>query len=187
MSQFMTKIPSTFTVVIALLTVSNSAHAGGGDYVSQTFNFVLLVVILFLLTRKKISQSLHTRAETIQYNIDKGQKELEIAQAHYEELQTELSNLDKRIESIHIQTQEDIKSLNEEFAQNLETEKQRIQSNMERSIQDEYNQSKEELKEVGVQLAMQIVHDKLGTQINADDHKRFADGFMQIVKEGSHV
>lgn len=187
MSTFMANIPSTLTVIVALLAMSNPAHAGGGTYISQTFNFVLLVVILFLLGRKKIAQSLQNRAETIEYNIHKGQKELEIAQAHYEELQAELNNLDKRIADIHVQTEEDIKAMNVEFAQNLENEKQRIQTNMERSIEDEFNQTKEELKEEGIQLAMQIVNEKLSSQINADDHKRFANGFMQIVKEGSHV
>ena len=68
------------TATIALLLTSSPAWAGGGDYVSQSVNFILLIILLVVVAKKPISSGLRQRSESIEVSLKTSQKALTMAQ-----------------------------------------------------------------------------------------------------------
>lgn len=175
-------------ISLLLLSITTPAFAGGGTYVSQSVNFLLLAIILFVLAWKNLPNVLENRAQDIEHNIEKGQKDLEIAQTRHEEVQEQLQNLDKKIAEIEEQAEKDISALKAKIDQQLIDEKQRIAGSTQRSIQDELNRAKYELKQESAELAIQIATNLLKEKITEDDHKKISGSFAKTVTQGeNHV
>jgi F-type H+-transporting ATPase subunit b len=179
------------TIITLLLSMTTPAFAGGGDYTSQTVNFLLLVIILFVIAWKNIPRLLENRAQDIEHEIEKGQKDLEIAQTKREEVMEQLQNLDTEISKIEEQAEKDIISLKAKLDQQLADEKERIAGSTQRSIQDELNRAKYEIKQEYAELAIQTATTMLKEKITEGDHKKLSGDFAQAVtqeeKENNHV
>ena len=87
MSKFIFKSLPQLIVVVGLLVSSTQAHASGGpsDPVPQFVNLLILIGIITFVYQSKIKPVLVARAEQIKSELEKGQKELSIAEAHAEE------------------------------------------------------------------------------------------------------
>ena len=140
MSNFIFKSFPLLVVMAGLLLSSNDAYASGGpmDPVPQFVNLLILIGIITFVYQSKIKPVLVARAEQIKNDLTRGQKELEIAQAHAEEVNKEYSELDAKIADIHSQAQEDIAAMKVSFEEQMKAEESRIASSTERSIQGRY-------------------------------------------------
>lgn len=177
-------------VASLLLLASNQAHAAGGpmDPVPQIVNFIILVAIVAYVYQSKIRPVLITRAEEIKAELTKGQKELEIAEAHAEEVNKEYSQLDAKIAEIHSQAEEDIAKMKETFEQQMKDEEARITSSTKRSIEDELARAKRELQEESVEIALEVAEGLVKESITSEDQIRFKQTFIRAVeKEGTNV
>ena len=85
------------TATITMLLASSPAWAGGGDYVSQSVNFVLLIILLVLVARKPISAGLRQRSESIEVSLETSQQALTLAQKKFDDIQVQLDNMSNRI------------------------------------------------------------------------------------------
>ena len=174
-------------VFILLLSFSTPAWAGGGDYVSQSFNLLLLLGFFFLLGKKNLPPLFRNRSQDIQYYIDKGQKELDAANQRNEELKTQIANLGQRLEEIQNQAEEDIKAMEVKMSKQMSDEKYRIKESTRRSIEEELTRAKAELQRESVEISVDLAANILKESINEDDHQRLSQTFVQAVaKEGTH-
>ena len=173
-------------ISLFLLSMTTPAFAGGGSYVSQSVNFLLLVIILFVISWKNVPSLLEDRAQDIEHNIEKGQKDLEIAQTRHEEVQEQLENLSKKVSEIEAQAEKDIVTLKAKLDQQLKDEKSRIAGSTQRSIQDELNRAKYELKQESAELAIQLATNILKEKITEEDHKKISGNFAKTVTQGEH-
>lgn len=171
-------------ISLLILTMSSPAFAGGGTYVSQSVNFILLAVILFVLAWKNVPTLLENRAQDIEYNIQKGQKDLEIAQTRHEEVMENIQNLDQKISKIAEQAQNDILAMKHKVDKQLVKEKERIAIGTKRSIHDELNRVKHELKNESAELAIQMATKILKEKITADDQQKISNHFVKVVTQG---
>ena len=190
MSNFIFKSFPQLVVVAGLLLSSNDAYASGGpmDPVPQFVNLLILIGIITFVYQSKIKPVLISRAEQIKNELTRGQKELEIAEAHAEEVNKEYSELDAKIADIHSQTQEDIAAMKVSFEEQMKAEEARIASSTERSIQDELSRAKKELHEESVTIALTIAENLVRNNVTAEDQSRFKQQFIRAVeKEGSNV
>ena len=190
MSNFIFKSFPQLIVVASLLLSSNDAYASGGpmDPVPQFVNLLILIGIITFVYQSKIKPVLVARAEQIKNDLTRGQKELEIAQAHAEEVNKEYSELDAKIADIHSQAQEDIAAMKVSFAEQMKAEEARIASSTERSIQDELSRAKKELHEESVTIALTIAENLVRNNVTTEDQSRFKQQFIRAVeKEGSNV
>jgi F0F1-type ATP synthase membrane subunit b/b' len=177
-------------IIFGLLLSSNEAHASGGpmDPVPQIVNFLILVGLFTVLYQMKIRKTLVERAEKIKTELEKGQKEWSIAQAHAEEVNKDYQELDAKISAIHQQTQEEIAAMTAHFKEQMSAEEVRIANATQRSIQDELARAKRDLQEESVMIAMDIAESLVKTSIGAEDHSRFKQTFIHAVeKEGTNV
>ena len=190
MSNFIFKTFPQLIVVVVLLLSSNNAHASGGpmDPVPQFVNLLILIGIITYVYQSKIKPVLIARAEQIKNDLTRGQKELEIAQAHAEEVNKEYNELDSKIAEIHSQALEDIAAMKVGFEEQMKAEEARIASSTERSIQDELSRAKNELHEESVSIALTIAENLVRNNVTTDDQARFKQQFISAVeKEGSNV
>lgn len=190
MSKLIFKTFPQLVVVAGLLLSSNQAYASGGpmDPVPQFVNLLILIGISTFVYQKKIKPILVARAEQIKSELEKGQKELEIAQAHAEEVDKEYSELDEKIAKIHSQVEEDIAAMKTGFAEQMKTEEDRIANSTQRSIQDELSRAKKELHEESVDIALTIAANLVKNNVSVEDQNRFKQQFIRAVeKEGSNV
>lgn len=190
MSNFIFKSFPQLVVVTGLLLSSNDAYASGGpmDPVPQFVNLLILIGIITFVYQKKIKPVLVNRAEQIKSDLTRGQKELEIAQAHAEEVNKEYDELDVKIAGIHKQAQEDIAAMKVSFEEQMKTEQARIATSTERSIQDELSRAKKELHEESVEIALNIAENLVRNNVTVEDQNRFKQQFIRAVeKEGSNV
>jgi F-type H+-transporting ATPase subunit b len=169
---------------ILLFAMSTPAFAGGGSYVSQSVNLILLLVIFFLIGKKNLPILFNNRAQDIQYNIEKGQKQLDEAKQRNEELKQQLNNLSVQIDAIQDQAKLDVEAMERKMAQQLSDEKRRIQESSKRSIQEELNRAKQELKRESVEISVELAAELLKENINDDDHQRLSQTFVQAVAKG---
>jgi F-type H+-transporting ATPase subunit b len=167
-----------------LISYSSPAWAGGGSYVSQTINLLLLLAIFFLIGKKNLPPLFKNRAQDIEYNIQKGQKELDQANQRNIELKTQLDNLNERIEAIQKQAEEDINSIEEKINTQLADERRRIQESTKRSIADELSRAKTELQKESVEISVELASELLKQNINEDDHQRLSQSFVEAVAKG---
>lgn len=171
-------------IALLLCAMTTPAYAGGGGYASQSLNFALLLAGLIFLGSKVVPTMLENRAKDIKNEIEKGQKDLEIATARNEELQAQLNELDQKIAAIHEQADKDIAFLTEKIRQQTEEEQQRINETTSRSIEEELRRAKYELKQESAELAIQLAAELLEKNISADDQKKLTTVFVETIKEG---
>ena len=190
MLKFIFKSFPQLVVVAGLLLSSNQAYASGGpmDPVPQFVNLLILIGIGTFVYQKKIKPILVARAEQIKDELEKGQKELSIAEAHAEEVEKEYNALDAKIALIHSQAQEDIAAMKKGFLEQMKAEEGRIASSTQRSIQDELARAKKELHEESVDIALTIAENLVKNTVTIEDQHRFKQQFIHAVeKEGSNV
>ena len=190
MSKLILKSLPQVIVLCCLMTSSSVAYASGGplDPVPQFVNIALLLAGLTYLYTKFVKPTLRTRAETIKNELEKGQKELSIAQAHYEEVEKEYQGLEQKIADIHSKADEDTSDMKLVLLQQMEHEEKRIELSTKRSIQDELSRAKRELQEESVEIALTIAEELVKSNITDEDQTRFKTTFIHAVeKEGINV
>ena len=190
MSKLIFKSFPQLVAVVSLLLCSTQAHASGGptDPVPQFVNLLILIGIITFVYQKKIKPVLVARAEQIKSELEKGQKELSIAEAHAEEVEKDYKELEAKIALIRSQAQEDITAMKATFAEQMKAEEIRIASSTQRSIQDELARAKKELHEESVDIALTIAENIVRGNVTPEDQNRFKQQFIRAVeKEGSNV
>ena len=174
-------------VVASLLLSSNDAYASGGpmDPVPQFVNLLILIGIITFVYQSKIKPVLVARAEQIKNDLTRGQKELEIAQAHAEEVNKEYSELDADID-IHSQAQEDIAAMKVTLEQMKAEEAELL---IQPSVRFRISSPRQEkLHEESVTIALTIAENLVRNNVTTEDQSRFKQQFIRAVeKEGSNV
>ncbi len=188
-NHFATSLPKII-VIVSLFLMTSTAHASGGpmDPVPQLVNLAILFTLLFLAYQKVIRPMLVERAAAIKNDLEKGQKELSIAQAHFEEVEKEYQQLDAKVSEIHAKADADIEEMKEFFAQQRVDEEKRIEISTKRAIQDELARAKRELQDESTEIALSIAEELVKKSITTEDQARFKATFVRAVeKEGTNV
>jgi F-type H+-transporting ATPase subunit b len=170
------------TATIALLLASGPAWAGGGDYVSQTVNFVLLVILLAVVARKPIASGLRQRSESIEVSLETSQKALTEAQKKFDDIQVQLDNMSARIGEMEEEAKEEAKALQEEMRLKGVSDSKRLAQAADHAIRDELERSKKALKAEAVELAMEIAVETLDKKMVDSDHQRLSNDFVNHLR-----
>ena len=175
-------------VVICTLLTSSPAFAGGGSYMSQSVNFLLLVAVLGFIITAKVPPILRNRAESIRSGLEQGQKELGIAQARHQEVSERFNSLDVVIKQIEDDASQDIEDMKTQFKARMEEERLIIERNTKFAIDDEVKRAKQELQDESVEIAIARAEELIRNKITDEDHTNFKLQFISAVeKEGSNV
>ncbi len=145
------------------------------SFASQTFWLILVFVILYIFFAKKslpaLSQTIESRAERIQNDLDSAQRlkeEVETVQSAYEEslatARSKAADLFKDIEDdIKARTEQHSKDFQEKSAKKIET--------LEKSILKSRDNTMDEMSDVAADIAAEAAEKIIGVRADADSAK----------------
>lgn len=157
----------------------------GPPIIANVINFILLIVIIYLLARKPISAFLKNRSETVRDQLKEAQKLLEEANERLADYSSKLERMD-----------EEMTRLREEFISAGEAEKERLiaeaRTKSDRMRQDtdlrlnqEFSQLREELRIEIVEKAVAAATALLETQVKEADQRKLAEDYVErLEREG---
>ncbi|MGH1403140.1 MAG: hypothetical protein ACRBDL_02755 [Alphaproteobacteria bacterium] len=145
------------------------------SFVSQTFWLILVFAVLYIFFAKKslpaISQTIESRAERIQNDLDSAQRlkeEVETVQSAYEE------NLSKaRAESANLFTdiEDDIKRRTEQHSKDFQDKSAKKIEALEKSILESRDKVMDEMSDVAADVAAEAAEKIIGVRADADSAK----------------
>ncbi len=164
---------------------------GGGEVklgppiLANIVNFILLIVIIYLLARKPMSAFLQNRSDSVRDQLKEAGKMLEEANERLAEYSAKLERMD-----------EEMTRLREEFIAAGEAEKERLISEArdkaERMRQDadvrlkqEFAQLREELRIETIEKAVAASTDLLRSKVKEADQRKLAEDYVErLEREG---
>jgi F-type H+-transporting ATPase subunit b len=131
-------------------------------------NFAVLVVVLWLLTRKKLPALLKARTESIQKGIEEARKTSEEAGRRLTEVEGRLSRLDAEITEMRREADEGARSEEKRMLAEVEGERQRIVTAAEQEIAMAAAAARRDLKSYAAALAVDLAEKKIRVDKDAD-------------------
>ena len=162
----------------------NGQDATKGWVITDTYrvmNFTVLVVILFFLLRKPVSQALSDRIQGIKdqlQELEAKKKEAETELARYSE---KLAQLDSEAEKI---AAEYIKQGNEAKARILKESRlaaEKLEAQARKNIEHEFGQARSRLQEEIIEKALFKAEEIIKTKITTNDQDRLVDEYLEKV------
>ncbi len=157
----------------------------GPPVLANVINFILLLVIIYLIARKPLSSFLEGRSSSVKEQLAEAQKMLEEANEQLTDYSTKLERMD-----------EEMTRLNEEFIAAGEAERDRLVSEAgakaermrEESkvrIQQEFSQLREELRVETIEKAVTAARELLQTEVKEADQRKLAEDYVErLEREG---
>ena len=176
----------------SLALASETAHAEGipwTNIVVHAVNFVLMMGILFYITRTPISDFLKMRAGRIRKELDDATQAQAEARARFEQLEARLNNFEQELNALKAEGLADAEGEARLLAERTEQDIQQIKANAERTIREEVRKAKVALQAQAVELAVNIAEEQIRGQMTPSDSDRLAQAFLGAVsksKEPAH-
>lgn len=186
-------------MLCALVGVAWASGGGGGGgeahgltwdvgklIIFHLVNLLLLGGLLAWLLRGRIRDSLANRATMIKRDIDEANASRKAAQDRFDELETRLSGFERQLETMREEAEIAAEREREAILERAEGDAIRVRESAERTIRDETERARQTLREEAARLAVRLAREKLEAQVAAEDHKRLADEFLDLVEGGSN-
>jgi F-type H+-transporting ATPase subunit b len=187
---------SRFVLIIAALLIFNTgavfasseggheAAAPKGWVMTDTFrvmNFTVLIVALFFVLRKPLSQALNARIKGIKdqlETLEDQKKEAEIQLAGYNEKLAQLEGEAEKLIQEYARQGEEAKTRIIQEAENSAT---KFEEQAKRHIEHEFNQAKKQLQAEILQVALVKAEEIITAKISSEDQDRLVDDYLEKV------
>ena len=177
-----------FTLII-MIGVAAASSGGGEDgpkgwKATDTYriiNFSVLVIALFFLLRKPVSEALNGRVAGIQQQLDELETKNRQAEKTLAEYKDKLSLLDQESEKL---LSEYVRQGNEAKArilQEAETAAAKLEEQARRNIAHEFEQAKLKLQEDIIEKALIKAEETIQSRVTGDDQNRLVDEYLEKV------
>lgn len=166
------------------LAASGGEGAGKGWVATDTWrvmNFVVLVVVLFFVLRKPISQTLSSRIKNIREQLESLEAQKAEAEKQLTQYNEKLSQLESEAEKI---VEGYIKQGNEAKAKILkeaEATAEKLQVQARRNIEHEFGKARQELQREVVEKSLVKAEERLKKAITAQDQDKLVDEYLDKV------
>ncbi|RMF85936.1 MAG: hypothetical protein D6736_16305 [Nitrospinota bacterium] len=145
---------------------------------ARFFNFAVIVIVLYLLLRKRISAALQNRQSRIEKAIEDSQKAVAEAEAQLRSHEERVRNLDTEIAQIKQQGAEEREALLQRMEADARTAADRIVQNARLNIEQEVEKAKASLQAEAADLAIRLAEDLLKTHMQEADHQRLVQRYL---------
>lgn len=149
---------------------------------SQAFNFVLLIVLLYVLLKDKISA--HFRGRADQYNelVQRAEKDRREAEAARKEIQTKLNNLVSNSEADLARVRSEAEDLKKKIIADAEAISRKLEEDAKQSIALEIEKAKTSMRNEVLMAALKNAEIGLKTSIKDPEHHKLQHDFIQKMK-----
>jgi F-type H+-transporting ATPase subunit b len=176
-----TRIAGTAGVLVALCAVTRPAWAaaGGGGLIDlnwtlfvQVLNFLVLLVVLYLVAYKPLVQMLRTRTATIQEQLAEAKAAREEAQRQLGDFEARLRAAQAEAAAVRERAVREAAELRERLAAEARQEAARLVESARVEVEQSVRRAKADLRaEVGG-LAIEIAERLIRKSLRDDDHQR---------------
>ena len=147
----------------------------------RTLNFVVLVVILFLVLRKPIGAFFSGRREEIARTLEEFEKKKNEVEARYKELEGKLSDLTAEREKIMAEFVKEGQDEKAKIIANAEVMAERVKVQAEKTIDLEIKSAKAELVAEIAGMSANMAEELVKKNINESDQKRLVEEYLKKV------
>ena len=148
------------------------------------FNFAVVLVILWMLTRKALPAMFKARTEAIQKRMEEARKAGEEARQRLTEVEGRLARLDSDIANMRREADETAQAEEERIRSSAEEERRRIVQSAEQEIATAANAARRELKSYVAELAVDLAKKKIKIE-QSTDQTLVREFTAQIGKDGN--
>ena len=185
-----------FVLIITALLIFNTgavfasseggheAAAPKGWVITETYrvmNFTVLIVALFFVLKKPLSQALNARIKGIKEQLETledQKKEAEIQLAGYNEKLAQLEGEAEKLIQEYARQGEEAKTRIIQEAENSAT---KLEEQAKRHIEHEFNQAKKQLQTEILQVALVKAEEIITAKISSEDQDRLVDDYLEKV------
>jgi F-type H+-transporting ATPase subunit b len=175
----------SLSAALLLLAAPASAASEGGssDFGWQVFNFVLLVVVLLVVTRKPIQSYLEDRRNGIMTSLSEAAALQREAEVNYSRWQRQLVELDQRIDEIRSTAEERAERESTQILTDARATAERIKRDATAAIESELRRAQARLRAETSELAIELAAGILREQVNDADRDRLLDEFISRIEK----
>ncbi|PID39401.1 MAG: hypothetical protein CR984_07160 [Proteobacteria bacterium] len=147
----------------------------------RVMNFAVLIIGLFWVLKKPVSQALGGRIQGIKEQLEELDAQKKAAEAKLADYDAKLAELDKEAEALlaeYIKQGEDAKA---RILKEAEEAAEKLKAQASKNIAYEFQQAKADLKAEIVEKALVKAESIIKAQINSDDQEKLVDEYLEKV------
>ena len=173
---------------LAATLFPGSALASGGsddplmDLIYQAGNFLLLLVVIFLLARKPVVAYFAGRRDQIKSDLEKAAALLAEAEARQSEIQARLADLESQLDEIRQLSKQRAEEESERILVRAREAAERIQSDALEASAQEVLRARQQLRAEAAALAVELAGEILNNEVSDADRQRLLDEFITRVE-----
>jgi len=177
-------------VVLLCIAFGTAAAASGEDGGAtgwgkldwfRLMNFALLVVVLFYLLRKPISEILNSRIKSIQEQLESLEAQRAEAEKRLAEYNDQLSNLEREAQKIIESYIKQGKEAKAKILKETETAAEKLQAQARRNIENEFAKAKQVLQREVLEKSLGKAEEMLKNEITTRDQDKLIDEYLKKV------
>lgn len=180
------------TLLFLALAGGAMAASGGGHGEGETkhweitdwarvLNFSILVIALFFVLKKPLSQALNSRIQGIKDQLEELEAQKVAAENKLAEYNKKLTQLDQEAEKIVSQYVEQGKQAKARILAEAEKTAEKLEEQARRNIEHEFTQAKQKLQAEAIEEALAKAEALIKEKITADDQGKLIDEYLEKV------
>ncbi len=184
---FLTILSILFIIVICVGVAFAEAEAEGGgsaawiDLAKKTFNFVVLIGLLYWLLASKTKDFFSGRRVEIKESLEKSVERKAEAEKKYREYSEKLDKAALEIDGIFEMIKAQGVTEKQKIIEDAEKTAKKMKEDASARIEQEMKKATDQLKAQAVELSVQMAEDILKRNITKDDHKAMVKDYINKV------
>lgn len=177
-------------VLAATLSPGSALASGGGDdpvmdLIYQAGNFLLLLVVIFVVARKPVVAYFAGRRDQIKSDLEQAAALLADSEARQSEIQARLADLESQLEEIRQVSKQRAEEESERILAKAREAAERIQSDALEASAQEVLRAQQQLRAEAAALAVELAGEILNNEVGDADRQRLLDEFITRVEPRS--
>jgi F-type H+-transporting ATPase subunit b len=184
---FLVILSTLFVILICVGVAFAEAEAEGGgsaawiDLAKKTFNFVVLIGLLYWLLASKMKDFFSGRREEIKESLEKSVARKAEAEKKYREYSEKLDKASLEIDGIFEMIKAQGVTEKQKIIEDAEKTAIKMKEDASARIEQEMKKATDQLKTQAVELSVQMAEDILKRNITKDDHKAMVEDYINKV------
>lgn len=173
--------PLGLTLAAAVPAFAAGEDGEAGHVFWEVANLLLLIAVLFFLTRKSVTGFLKTRRDQVAANLSASEALLEESEARLAELNRKSANLDGQLVEIRRETTERAEREAAEIIADARETAARIERDAAGAVERELLRARQTLRDEASRLAIELAAERLKSDVTDADRSRLVDEFIARV------
>jgi F-type H+-transporting ATPase subunit b len=157
----------------------------GPPVLAYVINFILLLVIIYLIARKPLAAFLQDRSATVKAQLEEAQKMLEQANERLADYSAKLERMDEEMTRLRAEFIAAGEAERDRLIAESGAKAERMREDARLRIQQEIAQLREEVRIEMIERAVAAATEALVTQVKEPDQRKLADDYVErLEREG---